>query len=257
VPAKTGEGAVAHDLPASARHPASPHPGGSLPHPPNTHADLVHAVANGHDTYWLTRRALTEAGPEGSRALQTLDKYGTKVNYKHGGGSYYEHSANTLHVDLNNPASTAELVHEATHAEYAHLGHHADPAKMGKTDYVNSSLNEEAEASVRQIYANIHLQTNNPHLNLPHAALQSEFTAGYHAAAHQADLAAQAQGRVLAPNERAIAGAAGGRHAVYSEYHSGRVTTSTTGAPYPQYYADGWNSYQNWLKQYGHTPGTP
>jgi hypothetical protein len=224
------------------------------PAPRNTHVDLVNAVTHGRDTHWLTRRALAEAGPEGSRAMQTLDKYGTKVKYTQGGGSFYDHATNTVTIDLNNGNPAVGLVHEATHVQWGHQGHSANIATMGRNDYVNRMLSEEADGTVRQVYANIHLQNTQPHLNLPNTSLQHEFTQGYNSAAHQAEMAAQAQGRTLTANERALAGDAGGRQAVYNAFQGGGVTTSNTGTPYPQYYGQAWDSYQNYMKQSGQIP---
>jgi hypothetical protein len=229
VPAKTGEDVVAHDLPAFVRSASAGNAGG-VSRALDTQAELRQAFAKGGDTYWLTRRALSEAGPEGKTALQTLDKNGTKIEYAEGGGSYYEHAANTVHIDLNMGNSAVQLVHESTHVQWAHGGFSADVATMGKADFINATLREEADATTRQVYTNIHLQYNNPHLNLPDTALQHQFMAGYNAA-----------------------GDAGARQAVYDEFQSGRVKTSNTQAPYTEYYGAAWDAYQAWMKKYGRT----
>ncbi|MCO6008399.1 hypothetical protein NE236_25815 [Actinoallomurus purpureus] len=234
-------------------HVPQPHAPDQFPRP-STHAQLVDAVMNGRETYWLTRRALTEAGPEGSRALSIMKKYGTKVEYRLKGGSFYEHAKNTIYIDLNNDNAASVVIHEAAHADWAHQGLHADPAKLGRTDFINTTLSEETDATAHGIYGNIHLQANNPHLNLPDVAFQSQFTAAYHTGVQQAEWAAQSQGRILTPHERAIAGDTAGRQAVYDEYKSGRVTSTVTKKPYPDHYGDEWDACDEWLKQYGQTP---
>ncbi|MCO5997632.1 hypothetical protein [Actinoallomurus rhizosphaericola] len=218
----------------------------------DTHAALVDAVAHGRETQWLTRRALTEVGPEGSRALQILDRYRPEIRYTHGTGSLYEPSANTVTIDLDNGHPGVGLVHELTHVEWTHQGRAADIMTMARHDYVGRKLGEETDASVRQIYAHAHLQTSQPHLNLPDTTLQPEFTQGYGSAVHEAETAAQAQGRVLTPEERALAGDTGGRQAVYGAFQNGQVRTSGPGSPpYPQFVGETWDAYRQSLREYG------
>jgi hypothetical protein len=254
-PARSGEGAVARDAARHAPGPHAPQPHPRAFPPRNTHAELVDAVANGRDTHWLTRRALTEAGPEGMRALQTLDKYRTEIRYTRGGGSF--HCSNVVHIDLDNANVAISLVHEAVHVKWFNEGIQAHPSRMGKEEYVNSAIYEESDAVARQIHATVYMQTNSPHLGLPVTRLQNEFSVGYYAGAMEADRLAQQQGRVLAPWERHMAGDAGGRNAVYYSFHAGGVRGSANGLPYPQTYADAWESYQAWQRQYGRIPHVP
>jgi hypothetical protein len=256
-PARTGEGAVARDgarFTPAAPHVPQPHPHAVLPR--TTQAELVDAVAQGRETHWLTRRALTEAGPEGALALQTMDRYGTRVVYAHGGGCFYQHADNTVHIDLDSGNAAAELVHESVHVRWAHEGRHADPAKMGRTEFVNSALSEETEATTRQIHANVHMQTTRPHLNSPNVGLQAEYAAGYRTGFQNADSLAWQQGGRLSPNERHMAGVAGGTSAVNGGFHGGLAATSNTGVPYPKYYGDAWDAYEQYVQKYGQVPGS-
>jgi hypothetical protein len=238
MPAGTGAAAVPGVRPAPPRAPQpEPH---TVP-PRNLHAELVDALANGRDTADLTRRALAEAGPEGLRALETIDKYGTKVVYAHGGGSFYRHPGNAIHVDVEDGKFVSGVVHEATHTKWAHQARPRLPAMMGRATYIKYSINEETDATVREVYANTHLQTNG-HVGVPNSGLQKVFTDAYNAAVKEAESAARAEGRVLTPDELAVVGDVGGRTAVYEGYHNGLVVTSTTGQTYPEFYGAAWDA---------------
>jgi hypothetical protein len=241
VPAKVAEDGAGHDAAAvvygQASHDYRPYAETA------THTELRHAVANGLDTNGLVYKSLSEAGPEGEKALRILNSNGNlKIVYCPGGGSFFDDYSGTVFISVENGDTAAGLIHESTHVEAELNGTHARMNALGKSDYVNAVLSEEAEANSREIYANIHLQQTNPHLHIRDTALQSHFTAGYNAAAQQAEAEARAAGRSLSPNDRAIAGNKGGTQAVLNEFQSGRIRTSGTNEPYPDYYARRWDS---------------
>lgn len=195
------------------------------------------------------RRDLERAGQPGREALRTIEQNGTTVVFKQGGGSFYTHAANTITIDTTNGNPIVGLVHEATHVRWAHGGHTANVALHGRTEYVNRMLREETDGTVNQIRANIELQRQG--INVPDTTLQKEYIQGYHQAVHQANAQAYYQGRTLTSAEQNHAGHMGGAGAVNSAFHSGHIRTSNTNAPYPNYYADAWDQYHNWLKQQG------
>lgn len=199
---------------------------------------------------------LSAYGPQGVKAEAILQQYGTKVRYVQGGGSYYDSTTNTITIDTTNGDAGIGLVHEANHVAWEQAGAHAGPANLPKTDYVNSTLQEETDGTVAQIQANQVLQRANP--GMPPTSLQAEYEAGYQGGVQQAAQAAAAQGRVLTPAEVRQAGESGGWQAVNNAYHSGSVPTSTTGQAYPDYYGAYWDKYKAWQQaQQGNPGGAP
>jgi hypothetical protein len=187
---------------------------------------------------------LSNYGPEGVKAQQILDQYGTKIRYTTKGGSYYDSSTNTVTIDTTNGDPGVGLIHEANHVAYDQAGAHANPATLGKGDYVNQNLKEETDGTVAQIQANQALQAGNP--GAPATAAQAQYEAGYQSGVQQAAQTAAQQGRTLTPGEATAAGQQGGWQAVNNWFSSPSAQASTSGETYTQLYGRYWDEYQAW-----------
>ncbi|GLY78601.1 hypothetical protein [Actinoallomurus iriomotensis] len=196
------------------------------------------------------RRELTRfAGPQGRAAMDTIEKYDVKVIFREGGGSLQDFRTNTIYIDVKNGYPTVQLIHEATHSRWAHEGRHADPSKLSRDDFIKQTLDEETDASVNDIKGTFELRKNG--IKVPDAALQGHYVNGYENSYRWNEHLGKAQGKPLTYAELERLGDAGGRGAVNAAFHSGAIKASVTGAPYPQYYGDAWDAYQDWYRQYG------
>ncbi|MGI5233633.1 hypothetical protein [Actinoallomurus sp. CA-142502] len=196
------------------------------------------------------QRELTQfAGPQGRAAMDTLEKYDVKVIFREGGGSLHDPVNNTIYVDVKIAHPTNQLIHEATHSRWNHEGRHAELSKLGKDDYIKQTLDEETDATVNEIKGVFELRKNG--IKVPKSLLQSHYEYGYKKSYRWNKRIAKSQGKPLSYAELERLGDAGGRAAVNAAYHSGAITGSSTGVPYPQQYGDFWDAYQAWRRQNG------
>jgi len=187
---------------------------------------------------------LSNYGPQGVKAQQILDQYGTKVRYTTKGGSYYDSSTNTVTIDTTNGDPGVGLIHEANHVAYDQAGAHANPATLSRNDYIDQNLHEETDGTVAQIQGNQALQAGNP--GAPATAAQAQYEAGYQSGVQQAAQTAAQQGRTLTPAEATAAGQQGGWQAVNNWFRSPSAQASTSGETYTQLYGRYWDEYQAW-----------
>jgi hypothetical protein len=230
---KAGEGATEHGAPTILRRPPRERVLSHRPRETSAHTALRKAVAKGRDTGPLTRRVLAEAGPEGEKALETMDHHKVEVEYSKGGGSFHDHENNTVHIDLKGGHPGPPLVHELTHSEWAHTKKRADPSTTRRAEYIDLAAAEETDAQMRQINANIHLQNTNQGVRIPDVALQKEFMDGYDSA-----------------------GSTGGRQAVYDAFRNGLVRGSVTHKSYVEISGEAWDRHQVREILYGPPPPT-
>lgn len=199
------------------------------------------------------RRELRDTGAPGREALATLDKYGSNVVFRDGGGAMHDFKSNTIFIDRNSSIpQSVSIVHEATHVRWEREGRRADITRLGRADYVNRMVGEETDSAVNQIRATMALQRGG--MKIPDDPLQGHYVSGYRNAVQHAATLAHNEGRTLTAAEREYAGDLGGRGAVYAGFHNGDVRGSVTNTPYPEYYGSGWDNYQAWLRSHGQHP---
>ena len=191
-----------------------------------------------------TRAVLIDAGPEGLRAQEALEKYQIKVEYSPGSGTSFR-PGESVQIDPDDgrhPAAT--LVWAATKARWEQEKLGVSVSNPDRETYVHSQLLGEAEAAGEAEVAYQHVRSVNPHLGQPDYERGRVFTTGYGDAVHQAEAAARLQGRTLGPGELAKAGEEGGRKALQEWFVSGKAKTITSGTKFRDIYEQNWDQYQ-------------
>lgn len=92
------------------------------------------------------------ASATGMWAQRIITKWKVPIDYEFGGqGSYHQGGKIYLNKALGVGGAAMVLMHEAQHADTFKSGKQADRTKLGRAEYVQQSIADEAEAVVRQI----------------------------------------------------------------------------------------------------------
>lgn len=104
-------------------------------------------------------RDLLENIPTGREALRVIDEHGVEVSFVSGEGSFYAFADNTVVIDIDAVLQKAALlvVHEATHVSYHKQGLWLRPEDVGRNEYVDARLIEEADAEANVVEAKLEL----------------------------------------------------------------------------------------------------
>jgi hypothetical protein len=190
-------------------------------------------------------RAETEAvlaeTPLGRDALDWIRGHQIPVIYRPGGGSYFSVDDNVIYVDTNQSATerAGTLVHEVNHARNRYL---PDPKKMGRDEFIDKSIDEETDGTVRQIQANQQLQAVRGPGTVPDHHLQGAYETAYNKAVKDENRArAKLNLPPMTPEQERLIGEAAGRRRVKEAFEKGEVITSTDGSNYRDYYGHDWD----------------
>ncbi len=187
-------------------------------------------------------KAVLNASPTGVEALKMFDEYKMHVDFKPGGGSYYDTPA-TMVVDSGESATVAALtfVHEMNHAKYDHEKKTANLSigTLSREEYIKKMVEEEAEGTVKSIEAKIELEGGGK-VDVSNATfpLEKEYRAAYKAALDAAKAKDPTGDAAAAKAAARIAG----KDRVTEGFMKGEVVTSNTNAPYSDYYGQAWDN---------------
>jgi len=185
--------------------------------------------------------------PTGKEALKLMEDYKVAVNFKAGGGSYYNSSSNSMVIDSNEAAidSALTFVHEMNHAKYDHQKISADVKSLSRNEYVKKMVEEEAEGTVKSIEAKIELEGTKIDVSKASFPLEQKYREVYKAAADAA--------RAKLPKHRGLIGTMideerlkevgrkAGNERVIKGFMDEEVVTSNTKESYPNYYGKFWD----------------
>lgn len=160
---------------------------------------------------------------KGRETLQWLFDNNIPIEFTDKAGAYWDGTKMVLGKGYDDPAV---VVHETNHAKYTKDGRHADVNKLDRAAYVKAAVDEEVDGTVQQILAAQEFR-------------KKGFTLGDapgEAAYNKAYAAAKANGGSESEAKQA------GADAVSDEFYSGRIVTSTTSEPYPDYYGNDWDN---------------
>ncbi len=182
--------------------------------------------------------AILKQIPTGVEALALLKKYGTKVEFKAGGGSYFDSSKNSMVIDSSKSPEQAALtfVHEIYHTYYHEEGLVANAQTEKKEEYVSGAVREEAEGTVKSIEAKIELEgtkVNTKGLTFP---LETQYRAVYDKIIKEGTKDGKPADEALIKTAKEK-----GLERVIKGFMDGEVVTSNTGASYAKYYGDYWD----------------
>ena len=170
--------------------------------------------------------------------LNLKESYQVGVLFEAGYGSRFRQDLNLILMDDSHEPVKAALffAHEMYHAQTFHEGTKADLKSESRDSYVAKKLMEEAVGMAISVQIKMELEAADlsmAGLTLP---LESQYREAFQAAVERA----QAEG--TNPNEAALRaiGHEAGTLAIYNAFASGKVKTSNTYEPYPEYYARDW-----------------
>jgi hypothetical protein len=194
------------------------------------------------------RRILMQT-PEGRWANDVINRNNVKVTYTKKGGSYFMPNDNRIVISFETGRTPEHhamvLVHEATHADFQHLGTKVNPwtPYVTKKVYVDSMLAEEAEAVFREVKFARELRAQG--VKVPDRGnLDGVYDKAYKNAVDAAEDNARKTGRPpLSDMEKRHIGEQAASQAIEREFKAGRVSTSTTGEPYTDYYGNAWDQF--------------
>jgi type VI secretion system Vgr family protein len=192
----------------------------------------------GEDARMTAIRNRLSTIPAGRHALEVFDQNQTTASFTPGIGGFFDPATNNMNLDptwgdFNNTA----FVHEMNHDQSSHEGTSADINTANRADYVDGELREEAHGDALANQAADELAASgNPQTTPP--PNQAEYHTGYQ---EGVDAARRANPNAT-PEELDAAGRQSGEQRVLDNYRSGRVTTSNTNQPYPDYYGNAWDA---------------
>lgn len=182
----------------------------------------------------------------GKQALDIIDRHNIQVVYTDKKrGAYYDPRTKTIVINPSGktPAQQAlSVAHEATHAEYDVTGRsvYGKPHQLSRQDYVNGMLREEAAGEVRKVEVARELAKSGQ--TAPPTWFDGTYSSGYAKAVADAEAARRrAGGPPLSDAEKQRIGRKGAYDAIYNDFKTGRVPTSTTGQGYPDFYGGIWD----------------
>jgi excinuclease UvrABC ATPase subunit len=167
-----------------------------------------------------------------------MDKYKVGVEFKPGGGSYYDSATNKMVIDSHHAADRAALafVHEMNHAEYHHKGISADVKAMDRDTYIKKMVQEEAEGVVKSIEAKQELVEAKEKITATYP-LEAEYEKAYKEAV---DAEKKANPKATADDLKKKGREAGCKRVVRG-FMDGEIVTSNTSQTYPDYYGSYWD----------------
>lgn len=140
-------------------------------------------------------------------------------------------------IDSNHSAGRAALafVHEMNHAYYHKIGLRPDITALGREEYVNAKVSEEAEGVVKSIEAKIELEGTDVSITGLSYPLETEYREAYKA--RYDELIAAGKSEEEAGSTARITG----MERVIKGFMDGEVSTSNSGQSYPEYYGEAWD----------------
>jgi hypothetical protein len=191
------------------------------------------------------RAILMDAGPEGLRAMETVQKYNVKIEYSPGDGTAYlgESGVQIDPTDGKPPAVSVVWAATKTRWEQEKLG--VPLSSPEREAYVQSGLLGDAEAAGDAEVAYQHMLSSNPHLGRVEYERGRVFSEAYHDARRQTESAASREGRTAEAGELAEAGEAAGRKALRDWFLSDQAKTMKSGAKFRDIYEQNWDSFQS------------
>jgi hypothetical protein len=130
------------------------------------------------------------------------------------------------------------FVHEMNHAQNHNERTEADVTNPNRAAYVDSELREEAHGDALANQSARELRDDGVPLTNS-AQNQAAYDRGYQKGVDDA----RAADPHLSPQDADAAGRRAGEQAVLDDYRAGRVKTSNTNQPYPQYYGNRWDNH--------------
>lgn len=167
------------------------------------------------------------ASPRGRETLNWMAENGVKMGDPKGPGAEYSPAENTMYVSDSGDAGS--VIHEASHAQWDVEGQSVDPTTVSQEEYVQTSIDNETEATTEGIYYDKEMRMRG------YPVEQSAAEVNYDGAYNEAIEAGKT------PEEADAAGRERVRE-MFVEGEDGfvEVETSTTSEGYEEYYADQW-----------------
>lgn len=175
----------------------------------------------------------------GQAALKTIDENATAISFVSGAGSFYNYWDNTVVIELDVEISKAALlfVHEATHVRNHKAGLWLHPEDANRADYVNTLLEEEAEAEANVVEAKLEFEAAGFDVATASSLLEMEYRRAYRQGIEW-EMMTNRNG-TEAEWERNARESARSRLSHY--FLSGKVVRSDNGLSYGEFYGNDWD----------------
>lgn len=175
--------------------------------------------------------------PAGREALEKAEELGVEFELSSpGDGTWYDPVTNKMYVDpsTNQDLAAQSYVHELTHAKQHANGRFPDPSSTTRDEYVEKSLECEAEALVAEF-------EYEKERWLLDTVMGSEAERAYWKAYRSKTKELEVSSPEMSEDDRHKLAYEAGKEQVLEHYRDGSLRTSTTGQSYVEYYGEAWD----------------